>query len=295
MNTPLVSIICLSYNQSDFIVEALNSLIQQDYTNIQIVYLDNQSADDSYVKGLQILNRSGCNFVSHQFPKNVGIPKALNFALKELVAGEYVSMLAADDWLELFAIREKVVLSQANPELGIITAYGTIFYEDTNSFSPIDVRIFKKGNVYGDLLKRNFIFSMGILIKKEVYDKIGYYNENCTIEDWEFSLRATKFFEIGLVERNHFFYRQHSSNYSKGSHKYFSDCILILKQHSDHPNSRIGLKWITIAYKNWLIKNGNQISDLKEFRKLMRVTLTDIMTYFKFWFRIKKSNLGNRQ
>ena len=247
MNTPLVSIICLSYNQSDFIVEALNSLIQQDYTNIQIVYLDNQSADDSYVKGLQILNRSGCNFVSHQFPKNVGIPKALNFALKELVAGEYVSMLAADDWLELFAIREKVVLSQANPELGIITAYGTIFYEDTNSFSPIDVRIFKKGNVYGDLLKRNFIFSMGILIKKEVYDKIGYYNENCTIEDWEFSLRATKFFEIGLVERNHFFYRQHSSNYSKGSHKYFSDCILILKQHSDHPNSRIGLKWITIA------------------------------------------------
>jgi len=42
---PLVSIICLSYNHRDFIAEAINSVLAQDYPNIELIVIDDGSTD----------------------------------------------------------------------------------------------------------------------------------------------------------------------------------------------------------------------------------------------------------
>ena len=47
MKPPLVSIICTSYNHGDFVTEALDSVIQQSYKNVELIIVDNGSMDDS--------------------------------------------------------------------------------------------------------------------------------------------------------------------------------------------------------------------------------------------------------
>jgi glycosyltransferase involved in cell wall biosynthesis len=46
---PLVTVICLCYNHADYVIESLNSVINQDYKNIELIILDDCSKDDSVI------------------------------------------------------------------------------------------------------------------------------------------------------------------------------------------------------------------------------------------------------
>src|SRR3989344_5268912 len=97
---PLVSVICLSYNHEKYIQQALQSIIAQTYTNFEIIYIDNNSSDQSFEIGNDLLKKSNINFISKKFDSNLGIPKVLNYVINNLIKGDYICLMAMDDWLE---------------------------------------------------------------------------------------------------------------------------------------------------------------------------------------------------
>src|SRR5471030_745000 len=98
LNKPLVSIAIPSYNHDRYIQECINSVINQDYENIELIIIDDGSTDKSVEKIKEMLFACGKRFVRFDFRsrENKGLSATLREAT-EWSNGIYFSVLASDD------------------------------------------------------------------------------------------------------------------------------------------------------------------------------------------------------
>ena len=106
MNHPLVSIIIPVYNGSKYMCEAIESALSQTYDNIEILLINDGSADGGKTEEIAL---SYGNKIKYFYKENGGVSSALNFGIKNM-KGEYFSWLSHDDSYEPKKI-EKQILS----------------------------------------------------------------------------------------------------------------------------------------------------------------------------------------
>ncbi|MCF8429818.1 MAG: glycosyltransferase family 2 protein, partial [Bacteroidia bacterium] len=163
----LVSIICICWNHENYIEECINSIIKQTYKNIEIIFIDNQSTDNSFEIASNIIQKSGFKYSLNKRISNFGIANNLNFAIN-LCKGKYIMSISTDDWLTPDSIEKKVNYLQANPEFAMVSSNGYIYNQRINETVPYIEKRAKTGYLFNDLLKDNFIFAIGVLIKISV-------------------------------------------------------------------------------------------------------------------------------
>ena len=95
---PLVSVICLCYNQGEFINDAVNSVLNQEYSNIELIIIDDHSTDVS-TEIIQEIVTKNPQIKAIYNPQNIGNCKAFNIGYYAS-SGEYLIDLAADDLLD---------------------------------------------------------------------------------------------------------------------------------------------------------------------------------------------------
>jgi glycosyltransferase involved in cell wall biosynthesis len=96
-----VTVICTCYNQQPFIKECLQSVVNQTYTNIQLIVIDNASTDGSSWVVKEFM-RDYPDIIFMPNISNIGLCAAFNKGL-EKATGKYIIDLAADDvwlWIE---------------------------------------------------------------------------------------------------------------------------------------------------------------------------------------------------
>ena len=208
-NTPLVTVICLCYNHSHFIQEALNSVINQSYKNIQLIIADDFSTDDSK-KVIQnwLKDHPSVAFIVNS--ENLGNTKTFNNAFK-IAKGDYIIDLAADDVLKTDCIEkqlqgfreskyENVGLIYGNAEL--ISEKGT-FIRDyfATDLNRKRLKTQATGDIYIGLLNgTNNLCSVSALIKKETFEKLDGYDENLAYEDYDFWIRASRIYNFDYID-----------------------------------------------------------------------------------------------
>lgn len=231
-------------------------LLNQSYKNIEIIFIDANSSDDTYEKGKTLLKKTD---IPHQCIKNnprLNISQNLNLGIK-LSKGEYISIASCDDWMDLNCIQEKLDFYIKNPELGLVYSDGYIYYDKEDEYKEINSPITGIKNIYEELLTENFLHNKAFIVNRSVFENIGYFNEEVIIEDWDMSLRIAKKYPIGHLRKHHFYYRIHSSNMSINPEpNYFIDCFRILKMHKSHPNHYKGIDWLMNGFIK-SIKNAN--------------------------------------
>jgi glycosyltransferase involved in cell wall biosynthesis len=94
-NIPLISVIMPVYNAGDYLVEAIESIRKQTYTNWELICVNDGSTDNSW-KILKQYRKKDSRIRIYRFPKNKGLAYALNTAIKK-VKGDYVARMDADD------------------------------------------------------------------------------------------------------------------------------------------------------------------------------------------------------
>ena len=94
---PLVSVICLCYNHSKYVIESIESVLSQSYENIELIVVDDASNDGSQavIRGF-LENKPQVSFIS--LTKNTGNCRAFNIGW-QASSGNYIIDLAADDLL----------------------------------------------------------------------------------------------------------------------------------------------------------------------------------------------------
>ena len=206
---PLVTIICLSYNHEKFVLETLNSVVNQNYSPIELIIVDDYSTDTtkSIIENW-LLSHSDVHFIANAV--NLGNTKSFNNALK-IAKGNYIIDLAADDLLIPNGIQMQVEAFQnsAYKNLGIVYGNAEIINENgsfNSYYFPVDayenvINKRKTGDIYETvLLSGDSICSVSTLIKKEVFDFLGGYDETLGYEDLDSWIRASRIFEFDFID-----------------------------------------------------------------------------------------------
>jgi glycosyltransferase involved in cell wall biosynthesis len=208
-NNPLVTIICLCYNHEAYVVESLNSVINQSYSSIEVIIVDDCSTDTSKAiitswlgKNTEIL------FITNE--TNLGNTKSFNKALKH-AKGEYIIDLATDDILlpNCVALQIDSFKNSGYKNLGVVYgnvelisengAFESFYFPVNNQKKVIENRI--TGDIYQSVLSGgNSICSVSAMIKKTVFDHLKGYDEKLAYEDLDFWIRASRLYEFDFID-----------------------------------------------------------------------------------------------
>lgn len=194
---PKISVIITTFNRSQMLKKALESVLNQTYPDFELLILDNSSSDgtEEVVKSFK---DSRIRYIKHN-PLNIS--QARNLGIKES-KGEFVAFLDDDDeWLPKKLEKQIKIFNQGNENLGLV--YGGFIRinergDEWDQHNPV-----LRGNIFEPYLCRVDIITGSTsnpLIKKSVFDIVGNYNENLkTSEDWEFYIRLAKEFNFDFV------------------------------------------------------------------------------------------------
>ncbi len=281
MRTPLVSVICMCYNHEQFVIEALDSINTQTYSEIELIIVNDGSSDNScQVIEQWVKEHKTAQFLN--FEINQGYCKALNIGLAK-AKGEFVINLAADDTMSPSRIQEGVEgFLLKGQKYGIqfsdatyIDAEGRILGKHSDRFPHESV---PEDDVYRTVVQRYFV-SPTIMVRKSILDDLGGYDENLFYEDFDIWVRVARnyyFFYIPkeLVRKrvlpNSLGHKQYSLN-SNQMYSTFLVCNKIYylnrtREEKRALNKRIlfELKWnlrffhfqLIVRYLSLLIKNN---------------------------------------
>lgn len=189
MNEELVSIIIPVYNCEKYIRECLDSVVSQNYSNIEVIIIDDESLDKSGVICDEYADKYPFIHVVHQ--KNAGSGFARNKGL-ELITGNYYTFVDADDYISRTYVKDMImVCKKYNAEL--VECGNVYMLEARNVMRNVDHRVTlldsleKIENSYSE--HRNTVW--GRLYKKEIFGHIRFSDKRMD-EDAEYSYKINK-------------------------------------------------------------------------------------------------------
>jgi len=199
MNTPLVSVICVSYNHARFVREAVESVLQQTYQSIELIIVDDGSTDNSAAVIADILKPyPAITFLA--LNKNVGYCKAFNQALTH-ATGAYIIDLAADDLLLSERVEAGVrTFQQLDDSYGLIFSDAEFIDEDGAHVRFHSERFphdsIPQGDIYQSLINRYFICSPSMMFSRRLIDTLQGYDETLSYEDFDLWIRGSRQFKF---------------------------------------------------------------------------------------------------
>lgn len=195
---PMVSIIAVCYNHAKFVVDCLDHIRAQTYTNAELIIMDDCSKDDSVsiIRNWIKIHEYNCTFIAHT--ENIGFCKTLNEALAT-AKGEYISIIATDDTWEPDKIERQMVVMRAQPE------QVAVVYSDAAQMDESGRRLPKSlltasnhginlpsGRIFSTLVDINIIPAMATIIRRQAIEAVGGYDERLTYEDYDMWLRLAE-------------------------------------------------------------------------------------------------------
>lgn len=222
MNHKKVSVIIPLYNHEKFIIETIESVVNDTYPSKEIVVINDGSKDRSDIvvrEWIKINNKISVNYLSRE---NKGLTKTLN-ELIDRSTGDYILLLGSDDYLINNTIQDRVSILESNKDKLMLISDAIVIDSDGK-------KIYESGNFnlqHGN--KQNYLSDRGlkkeivknwsvvgpvVMMDRKLFDLIGNYDESLYFEDWDFYLRAVSKNLVIYFDQQVSAYRLHNSNMS---------------------------------------------------------------------------------
>lgn len=204
---PWVTVICISYNHDAYIKQALQSVVDQDYPNVELIVIDNGSADRSaeYIASFSQAHPA-TRFILNSV--NLGLNRAFNQGLA-LARGRYVIDLSADDVLLPGRISKQTALfEQLSGPYAVVfsnAAYIDEQGQETELHYAVDssgraIPSIPTGNVFRAILESYFICTPTMMMRRDVLNELGGYDETLAFEDFDFWVRSSRLYYYAYVD-----------------------------------------------------------------------------------------------
>jgi len=200
-NLPLVSVIIPCYNYGHFLEEAIDSVLNQTLTNLEIIVVNDGSTDPNTIEILNNLDKPKTKVI-HQ--ENLKQATARNNGIKK-AKGKYICCLDADDKLEPTYLEECVTKMEIE-KLDLCGTWVKMFGDDNGMWKTQNLDVKK-------IIKRNTLPCTSVFTKS-IWKKTGGYNSKVNgYEDWEFWISiAEKGGRGAVIPKPLFLYRKHGNS-----------------------------------------------------------------------------------
>ena len=273
--TPFFSVIVNCHNGEQFLANALDSIINQSFTNWEVVFWDNCSTDNSASIFSEYQDSRFNYYVSS---KKTPLGEARNLAISK-AKGVWITFLDCDDiWLSFKLERQYEIIKKSSPNVALV--YGDIEIFRDLSTSPShswgELLLRKKdrpllnlpeGNIFPLLAKENFIGIVAAAIKRDAIDLVGGINETLKqAEDYDLLLKVAYRFDAAACLAVIAKYRVHKNNLSAKQYDLnYTESIDILKTFLPDRVALQGIKSHYNAMAINFIRNGKVLRGIMTF------------------------------
>lgn len=209
---PLVTIVTPAYNQARYIKDTIESVLAQDYPNLEYIVLDDGSTDatadilEEYAEKLK--------FFRHE---NIGQANTINKGWS-ISSGEIVGYLSSDDLLLPNAVSSMVSLLESNKDCAVVYCDYDLIDDCGRKFREIKTEDYSKNRLLLDLFCQP---GPGALIRKSFIERCGYWDSRYKqVPDFEFWTRVSA---LGLFIRQPLVLAQYRVHEDSASYRAISE------------------------------------------------------------------------
>lgn len=262
----LVSVVIPTYNQAGFVKETFDSVLTQDYPNLQIIITDDGSTDGTVAIIKQYAEQHPDKIVPIFTDRNTGIPANFNRGFRQ-VKGEYIAWLGGDDLMLPGKISKQVKLLQQRPDAVGCCHDAEVFQSHDGQviglFSELKNgrREFREGGVELWFAPNYFMLPSTVMIRSVAAPLHGFEERLKYVNDWLFDIEV---FRLGkCVPLNEVLgkYRRHESNTTSSSglrttgHEEMMIALTIIESRYPelygYVNKRRKLMYLSLAVKSF--------------------------------------------
>lgn len=201
---PRVSVVLPAHNARRFIDAAVRSIVEQTFTDIELVIVDDASTDGT-TEMLRDWARKDSRIRLFEVEENLGLTPAANYVL-ERARADLIARMDADDISHPDRIRREVEALDQNPEA---VAVGTLWIgidESGSVVRPRDRWRLLRGRPYAP-------FPHGsTMVRREAFEKVGHYRNAWYWEDFDLYLRLQRLSPFLVIPDALFSYRIHRAS-----------------------------------------------------------------------------------
>lgn len=197
----LISVIIPTYNRVHTLPRAVESVLNQSYSRIELIIVDDGS-DDGTAQYVESLGDARVRYVINK--QNLGPAEARNKGVN-LSKGEWIAFLDSDDVWETDKLEKQMnYVQNAGGECKMVYCEYAI-YQESEMLGIVPEKemdiMEKSGQLLEQLLRGPLIGTVTMLVEREAFLETGGFNADLkALEDYEFSLRFARMYRIGFVE-----------------------------------------------------------------------------------------------
>jgi glycosyltransferase involved in cell wall biosynthesis len=206
---PRISIILPYYNHIKYLSEAINSVFQQSFNDIELIIVNDGSEDDPE----NIIDRFSSFSKQLKYFKNhhIGLSATLNYGIEQ-ASGEFIARIDADDLWKPEKTAIQLQFMEDNQEISLLGS--SVFFIDEKNVLIDDKPGFNNGlglshsELVREILRNNVICASSLIFRRNLMNSVDLYDPFFkTSMDYDFLVRVLSVFKGSVLTEKLVFYR----------------------------------------------------------------------------------------
>lgn len=241
----IVSVIIPCYNQAHYLKEAIDSVLNQTYKNVEVIVVDDGSKDNTAK-----ICASYENNVRYIRVERVGLPAARNIGV-QFSKGDFIVFLDADDFLYPGAVELNLYFFSINKKAAFISGiYDKI--DNTGKYLDTITAKSKKDLNYLSLLQGNYIaMEATVMYRRDLFFYFHFDTSLQSCEDYDLNLKISRQLPVFHHEKKIAVYRMHANNMSKNKQLMLENAMLVLKRQEKFLRNTEERNALQQGLENW--------------------------------------------
>lgn len=190
---PAISVVMSVFNGEKYVKRAIDSILSQTFVDFEFIIIDDGSSD----KTLNILNEYRDKRIKIIHHTNRGLTSSLNKAIK-LSKSNYIARQDADDFSHPDRLAEQFNHFTKNPSITALATRAAI----QNGKSTYLSNFYSKVEIKRKMKFKNIFIHSTVMIKKDNFEKIGYYNESYKrSQDYDAWIRLADIGDLEMINK----------------------------------------------------------------------------------------------
>ncbi|ACE84564.1 glycosyltransferase family 2 protein [Cellvibrio japonicus] len=249
---PLVSVVIATYNMGQYLAQAVESILNQTWKNLEVIVVDDGSTDDTE----QVMQAYQANTrVYYLKTINQGQPKAKNTGINN-TKGDYIAFCDADDFWEPFKLEVQLPLFN-NPAVGVVYSEVSNIDEQNRRYVRPANEVRHSGQVTNQLMIENFVPFGTSVIRRACIERNGVFDEEFRMGiDWDLWLRYSLDWEFAYTPERTYVYRVWSGQMSTNYRGRYDFAIRILNKFVTKHKPQLNPRYVRKAWADMYISKG---------------------------------------
>jgi glycosyltransferase involved in cell wall biosynthesis len=211
---PKISVLLPSYNSAAFLDDAITSVLEQTFTDFELIIVDNCSTDSTEKVVAKYLKDTRIKYYKND--SNIGMIPNWNKCL-EYASGEFIKYLMSDDKFHLELLEKSARILEEHPTVSLVTCYKQVFkdnFECPLNIVELPFKNFQEGKkiIYHTLNTYGWIGEPTLVMFRSAHLSVGKFNDNYLfLSDWEMWLRLLNIGDCYIIPEPLAHIRAHSS------------------------------------------------------------------------------------